>query len=223
MPVPARLPISQVEEVSPGGAHVLDSDDGARLHGLETSFEEQFLHERITNLHVGPFLLRLLRELGRSHGGAVNAIPARLGSDVDNGITYAGGLAIEDFVVAEHSEREHIDERIAVIAFVEDTFASDGRNAKAVAVMCDSRNHAFQDVTVAVACFRIVQRPEADGIHHSNRPRTHGEDIPEYASDARRGSLERLDEARMIMRLDFEGDRNAIAYIDDPGILARSL
>ena len=43
-----------------GGAHVLNADDGAGLHGFEAGFEQQLLHERIAHLHVGPLLLRCL-------------------------------------------------------------------------------------------------------------------------------------------------------------------
>ena len=47
-----------------GGAHVLNADDRAGLHGFEAGFEQQLLHERIAHLHVGPLLLRFLGELG---------------------------------------------------------------------------------------------------------------------------------------------------------------
>ena len=36
----------------PGGAHVLNRDDRARLHGFEAGFEQQLFHERVAHLHV---------------------------------------------------------------------------------------------------------------------------------------------------------------------------
>ena len=36
-----------------GSAHVLNAEDGAGLHGLETCFEQKFFEEGIANLHVG--------------------------------------------------------------------------------------------------------------------------------------------------------------------------
>ena len=47
-----------------GGAHVLNADDGAGLHGFEAGFEQQLFHERIAHLHVGALLLGFLGELG---------------------------------------------------------------------------------------------------------------------------------------------------------------
>ena len=53
----------------------------------------------------------------------------------------------------------------------------------------------------------IVQLAEANGVHHRNRPRAHGEDIAQDATDAGCRALERLDEARMIVGFDLECDR----------------
>ena len=39
----------------PGGAHVLNADDRAGLHGFEAGFEQKLFQERIADLHVGRF------------------------------------------------------------------------------------------------------------------------------------------------------------------------
>ncbi len=77
----------------PGRAHVLNADDGARLHRFQAGFQQQLFHERIAHLHVGPLLLGLLGELGRRHGRAVDAVAPGLRADVDHGIADARRLA----------------------------------------------------------------------------------------------------------------------------------
>ena len=47
-----------------GSAHVLNRHDRAGLHGFEAGFEQQLLHEGVTDLHVRALLFRLFGELG---------------------------------------------------------------------------------------------------------------------------------------------------------------
>ena len=55
----------------------------------------------------------------------------------------------------------------------------------------------------------IVERTEAQRIHHRDRPRAHGEDVAQNAADAGGRALKRLDEARVIVRFDLERDRRS--------------
>src|ERR1700730_4802967 len=54
-------------------------------------------------------------------------------------------------------------------------------------------------------------------------PRAHGEDVAQNSAHAGGGALKRFDEARMIVRLDFESAGPSVADVDDAGILARPL
>ena len=54
----------------PRRAHVLNRDDRAGAHRFEAGFEQQFFHERIADLHVGPLLLRFLGEFRGSESDA---------------------------------------------------------------------------------------------------------------------------------------------------------
>ncbi len=69
----------------------------------------------------------------------------------------------------------------------------------------------------------LSDRPEAQRIHHRHRTRAHGEDVAQNAADAGGRALERLDERRVIVRLDLEGAGPAVADVDDAGVLARPL
>ena len=133
----------------PGGAHVLNADDGAGLHRFQTGFEQKLFEKRIAHLHVRTLLLGLLGELGRRHRRAVNAVAAGLRADVNHRVADAGGLAVEDFVLAEHAQRERVHQRIAVVAIFENALAADGGDTEAVPVMRDARNNAFENAAIA--------------------------------------------------------------------------
>src|SRR6184192_3330877 len=66
-------------------------------------------------------------------------------------------------------------------------------------------------------------RSKSQRVHHRNRTRTHGEDIAQNSTYSGRGTLKRLDERWMIVRLDLKCAGPAIADVDDPCIFSRSL
>ena len=68
----------------------------------------------------------------------------------------------------------------------------------------------------------VVDRAEAQLVHDGDRARAHRDDVAHDAADAGRGALERLDVARVVVRLDLEGDRPALADVDDAGVLAHA-
>ena len=211
-----------------GRAHVLNADDRAGLHGFQAGLQQQLLHEGIAHLHVRTLRLGLLAELLAGHGGAVNAVAPGLGADVDHGIARAGGLGIENLVASDQSEGKRIDQRIARVAALELHLAADIRHAKAVAVGGDAAHHAFHHGVVLVQRLLVdsglgCDRPKAQRVHDGDRTRAHGEDVAQDAANAGRRTLERLDERRMIVRLDLEGAGPAVADVDDAGVLARPL
>ncbi len=69
----------------------------------------------------------------------------------------------------------------------------------------------------------MIDAAEAQRIKRGDRPRAHGEDIPQDAADAGGGALVGLDERRMIVAFDLEGHRQAAADIDYTGIFTRTL
>ena len=64
---------------------------------------------------------------------------------------------------------------------------------------------------------------EAQPVEQRDRPRTHGDDVAQDPADARRRSLERLDGGRVVVGLDLERDRDALAEVDHARVLARTL
>ncbi len=203
----------------PGGAHVLDADNQALLHGFKTGFEKQLLHERIADLHVGTLGAGIFAESGRGHRRAVNAVAPGLRADIDDGIADAGGAAVEDLVLFENAEGEGVDQRVLRIAAREGDFAADRRNAEAVSVEGDAADDTFHDAAV----LRLVQRAEPQAVHRGDGPRAHREDVAKNAAHAGGCALKRLDVGRMIVRLDLERNSQAVADVDDAGVFARAL
>jgi hypothetical protein len=68
-----------------------------------------------------------------------------------------------------------------------------------------------------------VQRTETQRIQQRDRSRAHREDVANDSADTGRRTLVRLDERRVIVRLDLEDGGEAIADIDRTGVFARSL
>ena len=116
MPTPPRDPVSRRRAGQARGAHVLHADAGIGRHDLEAGLEQQLLHERIADLHGRALLRRLLVELGRRHRRAVDAVAARLGADVVDGIADAARAALDERIVPGDAEAEHVHERIAAVA-----------------------------------------------------------------------------------------------------------
>ena len=100
---------------------------------------------------------------------------------------------------------------------VEDELAADRRDPDAVAVAADPADDAVDEVPRP----RVGRVAEPERVEDGDRPGAHREDVAEDAADAGRGALVRLDRARMVVRLDLERDRQAVADRDDPGVLAR--
>ena len=198
------------------GAHVLDGDDGAGRHQLEAGFEQQLLREGVADLHGRALLVGGVVELGRGHGGAVDAVAAGLGAEIDDGQADALGLRIEDLVGFGDAGGEGVDEDVAVVAAVEIDLAADGRHAERIAVAADAGDDAGDEM----AGLRVIGRAEAQRVQRRDRPRAHGEDVAQDAADAGRRALIGLDEGRVVVALHLEDHGQPVADVDDAGVLA---
>ena len=137
-----------------GGAHVLNADDRAGLHGFEAGFEQQLFEKRIADLHIGTLGLRRFAEFFAGHGRAVDAVAPGLRADIDHWIAFARGLGIENLIPSHQTQRKSIHQRIAGVARLKLRLAAQVRHAKAVPVRSDPADHAFQDgmILMNVVC-----------------------------------------------------------------------
>ncbi|MNQ64886.1 hypothetical protein D3C85_793260 [compost metagenome] len=199
-------------------AHVLNGGDGARGHQLQRGFDQQLLGEGVADLDGGALGLRLVVELGRGHGGAVDAVAARLGAEIDHVMTGLGRSRVVDLVGLGDAHAHGVDQDVAVVALVEIGLARDRRHADAVAVAADARHHAL-DQALGLLMRRLA---EAQGVQQGHRAGAHGEDVAHDAAHARRRALIGLDIGGVVVALHLEDAGVAVVDVDDPGVLARA-
>lgn len=110
----------------------------------------------------------------------------------------------------------HVDQRVALVAGVEDDLATDVGQTQAVAVAADSGHHARQDA-LGVG---VVGGTEPQRVHDGNRAGTHGEDVADDPADAGGRALVGLDVRGVVVGLHLERDGVTLADVDDTGVLA---
>jgi hypothetical protein len=120
-----------------------------------------------------------------------------------------------EVLVPEHADAEGVDQRIAGVRRVEDRLAADVGQAEAVSVTADAGDDPGQYPVGVIG----VERTEAQGVHHRDRPRAHGQDVADDPADPGRGALVGLDVRRVVVRLDLERDGVPLADVDDTGVL----
>ena len=103
---------------------------------------------------------------------------------------------------------------------VEDRLAADVRDADAVAVAADA---AHDRRRTARAARSSSSGPKPQRVDQRDRPRAHREDVAQDPADAGGRALVRLDRRRVVVALDLERDREAVADVDHAGVLARAL
>ena len=202
-----------------GRAHVLNGDDAVVGHDFEAGLKQQLFREWIADLNGRPLLLGVRAEFGGRHGGAVDAVAAGLGAQINHRLPDAGRGRIEDLADLDDPDRHGIDQAVAVVAGVEADGPADRRHAERVAVAADAGDHTGHQMTRA----RMRRVAEAQRIEAGDRPRAHGEDVAQDAADAGRRTLVRLDVARVVVALHLEHGREAVADRDYAGVLARPL
>ena len=175
-----------------GGAEVLDALDELVLVQLEAALDEHLLGERVADLH-GRALGRaaLVERVGGEDGCAADAVAAGAGAEQHDLVADAAGVGEVQVLVAEHADRERVDERVALVHRVELGLAADVRQAEAVAVERDAADDAVHDA----GGVRVVDGAEAQLVHDGDRAGAHRDDVADDAADAGRGALERLDVA----------------------------
>ena len=203
----------------PRRAHVLDRDHAVLGHDLQARFEQKLFGERIADLHGRALLLGVLAELGRGHAGAVDAVAAGLGAEIDDRHADARRRRVENLVGVGEADRHGVDEVVAVVAR---RGSAPGRRPSARRSCCRSRRRRRPRRTPDGGSWDVSDR-RSERIEAGDRPRAHGEDVAQDAADAGRRALIGLDVARVVVALHLEHDGKPVADVDHAGVLARPL
>ena len=202
-----------------GRAHVLDPHHRAGPERLEARLEEELLGERVAHLDGGAPLGRGLVEGLRRHGRPVDAVAARLGADVEEGVPHPVGPRPVDAVRPHQAQAQDVHQRVPRVLRREGHLAADRRAPEAVAVVGDPGDDPAEKEPRP----RLVDRSEAERVEERDRTGAHREDVAEDAAHPGRRALERLDERRVVVALDLEGEAEPAPDVHDAGVLARAL
>lgn len=171
-------------------AEVLDTGDELLAEDLQGALDQELLLERVADLDG-----RALRRAGRLEGlrgqdrDAADAVAAGASAVQDHLVAGAGRLGEVDVLVLHHADAAGVDERVALVAGVEDDLAADVRQTEAVAVPADARDDAGQ-YPLGVG---VVGRAEPQRVDDRDGAGAHGEDVADDAADAGGRALVGLD------------------------------
>ena len=198
-----------------GCAAVLERLDEARLDELERDLDQLLARERVADLDRRPLVGVVLAQLGaREHRGAADAVATGRRAVEDDDAARPARLRRAQPVALEQPHAHRVDEAVGGVGRVEDGLAADRRHADAVAVVADPGD-GLLEVEVGLA--------EPEPVEERDRPRSHRDHVAQDPADARRRALERLDRGRVVVRLDLERDRGAVAEVEHARVLAGPL
>ena len=162
---------------------------------------------------------RLVQILRGQHARAADAVAARRRAEQDDEVAGAGGARAHELVRAQQADAERVDERVLAVGRVEHGLARDVRDADAVAVAADAADDPAEQLARAL----LVERAEPQRVAQGDRARAHREDVAQDPAHSRGRALVRLDRGRVVVALDLERDREAVADVDHAGVLTRPL
>ena len=167
----------------------------------------------------GPLRLVGLVELGRGEDrGAADPVAAGRGAHQDDLVADPRRGRADHRVGPREADAHRVHQAVLLVGGLEVDLAADGRNADRVAVVADAGDDVVEEVARALR----GELAEAKRVEDRDRPRAQREDVAQDPADAGGGALERLDRRRVVVRLDLEGDRVAVADVDRAGVLARA-
>ena len=118
----------------------------------------------------------------------------------------------------QHPRTQCVDQWITGVGGVEHRLTAHVGQTQGVAVTTHAAHHTVDDAPGVGG----IGGTEAQLIHHRDRPSAHRHDVADDATHTGGRTLVGLDVARVIVRLDLEGDSPAVTDIDDAGVLADS-
>src|SRR5256885_4536844 len=150
----------------------------------------------------------------------MNSIASGVRPNQHQPVARAFGARAHELVGANEPDAQRVDERVVRVAVLEVDLAADRRDADAVAVGADARDHALE------VAARLPQRPEPPRVEEGDGTRAHGDDVTNDPADAGGDALGRLAPRRVVVGLDLLDPRpalpgaprgRALAPAPDPG------
>src|SRR5712692_5142404 len=201
----------------PGRAEILYRDNRIRVREVHARLEEAFLEEWVADLDGRAALGARLVELDRCERRAVDAVASGVGADQHEAVPRALSSRPHQPIDPHEPDAHRVDQRVLLVTLVEIDFAANSRDADAVAVAADACHDPLE------VAARGRQWTESQRVEQSDRPSSHRDDVPDDSADSGRRTLIGLDGRWVIVRLDLEHGRPALADLDCAGVLTGAL
>ena len=196
-------------------AAVLQRGDEAALDELERRLDQLVAGERVADLHRRTLVGIVLAELlARENAGAADSVAPGRRAEEQHEVARARGRRAGETLGGEEADAHRVHEAVVRVGRVEGGRAAHGWDADRVPVAADALDRPLEVV---------VGRAEEEAVEQRDRAGAHGHDVAEDAADAGGGALKRLDRARVVVALDLERDRLAVAEVEHAGVLAGAL
>ena len=195
---------------------VLNTDNDTSLVQIQAAFGELLLSERVAYLHSGEFALGAGFEgIGGQHRHTADAIEARAGTEEHDLVAQAGGKRQLQVLHLQRTHTQGVDQWVGGVRLIEDSLATNVRQAQAIAVPADTGHDTGQH------SLRVggVGRSETKLIHHRNWACTHRHNVADDTANTRRSALVGFNVAGVIVGFHAEGHGIAVANIDHAGVL----
>ena len=215
-----------------GATEVLDADHQVVGVQLQAALDEHLFREGVADLDAWQLLARsacrielrsspgsffLAAERFRcQHRHASDAVEAGARTEEDDLVACARREREVQVLLAQHPDAQRVHQRVAGVGRVEDGLAADVGQSQRVSVAADAAHHSVHHP----ACVRRVGGAEPQLVHDGHRAGTHRHDVADDATDSGGRALVGLDVRRVVVRLNLEGGRPAVADVDDARVLA---
>src|ERR1700730_7143821 len=201
------------------GTEVLHRDDARVTGELEARFHQALFQERVAHLHRRAPRLTGGVELYAREACPVDAVTPRVGAHQEHYVSWAASTGTRELFVRHHAHAHRIHDAVVAIYRIEVHLAAHRRDADAVAIAADTRDHPVEEMLL----MRLVERSEPQRGEKCDRPCSHGEDVAQDPADTGGGALGGLDGAGMVVRLDLEDAGQPLTDVHRTGVLTRAL
>ena len=220
IPTSPLLAISALDDVSPAAPRSCSATSSPRSSSSSEHSSSFFSSNGSPIWTVGRLAASSSSSSARrQHRRAADAVAARARAEQQHDVADARGRRADQVLLLDQPQAHRVDEAVLLVGVLEVDLAPHRGDPDRVAVVADARDRLLEQVARAGAPLDLA---EAQRVEDRDRPRADREDVAQDAADAGGGALERLDRARVVVRLDLERAREPAAERHGAGVLARA-
>ena len=201
------------------GAQILKRHQQAGVAHGKAQVNELALGKWVAHLHTRTLVGIVVAHLSRcQHACAANAVAPSAVADEHQAVANSLRSARQDAVVSHDPHAHGVDQTRVLVAVVKLHLTAHVGDADAVAVVANAIDRAAKKKARTLA----GEGPEPQGVEQRDGLGAHGNDVAYDSAHAGGGALKGLHGARVVVALNLEHDRQAVANVNRAGVLARA-